>query len=279
MERLPGPICGECRPLLVDDGTLAVCEAKTPGVVLDRPKDAAALLRLHQDILAGFASCWHWDDLARMRDLIHALPPGGYDGVIREELVLSLYGAVVISAAERHLDIREIGTNAGEDVEEMLEAVGRSAGDAWCAAFVSQCHRLAALWLCGTTTCPQEAAVQFLWGSARAAKLTTFTKNDVYDGKKIPRAGDVFIMAVGASYSAIKRTKKRVWINESTSSHTGMVVGQSNSGKTLTTIEGNTGPSGGREGDGVYMKTRKVKKHASAAKMSVLAFIRPGISF
>ena len=35
----------------------------------------------------------------------------------------------------------------------------------------------------------------------------------------------------------------------------------------------------GREGDGVYMKARKVVKSPAASKMSVLAFLRPGVEF
>lgn len=53
-----------------------------------------------------------------------------------------------------------------------------------------------------------------------------------------------------------------------TFSHIGIVEKTSpSSTSTVTTIEGNTGPSGGREGDGVWRKTRPVSKIRSVIRL------------
>lgn len=276
MERLPGPVCNEICPTSIDDGTMSLRASGTAAILFSPPKDFTSVLLLHRAIEAGLPACWDWNELAEMRTAARALPPSGYAGVEREKLVQSLYGAVVAAAAERHLDVREVGKNAGKDVEEILEAVGRKAGDAWCAAFAAQIHRLAAIWLGGATTCPQEAAVQYVWGSARGAAVKTFTKDDVHAGTERPRAGDVFIMAKAAAYEKLKATTSRVWNNDITSTHAGIVVGYDGGSHTATTIEGNTDAGGGREGDGVYLRERQVKKDPPAGP-AILGFVRPTI--
>ncbi len=276
MERLPGPVGIDVCPVAIDDGTNGRWSSNAAAILFQPPADAAALFRLHKTVESGAPACWDWRELAEMRSVAKALLPAGYLGVPRETLIHSLYGAVVASAAERHLDVREVGKNAGEDVEEMLEAVGRKAGDAWCAAFAAQMHRLAATWLGGLTTCPQEAAVQLMWGSARAASVKTFTKDDVHGGTERPRAGDVFIMAKAGAYDRLTAMTKRLWDSAITSTHAGLVVGYDAGSFTVTTIEGNTDPGGGREGDGVYLRERVIKKSPTSGA-AILGFVRPTI--
>ncbi len=48
--------------------------------------------------------------------------------------------------------------------------------------------------------------------------------------------------------------------------HAGLAIGMSDDGLTLDTIEANTNPSGSREGDGVYARTRQLSE--------IVAFVR-----
>ena len=130
-------------------------------------------------------------------------------------------GLIPIAMAE--LWVREkTGHNDGKRVEEYLSAVDLKKGDPWCAAFVSWVFRQAGYPLPRTG-----------WSPALFPTLKLV---------KAAAPGNVF----GIYFPALKRI-----------GHCGIVLASRKDW--ISTIEGNTNASGGREGDGVYRRLRHKK--------------------
>ncbi len=154
----------------------------------------------------------------------------------------------LIDIARKEVGTLERGRNTGKRVREYQAsttlAKEQATGWAWCAAFVCWCIRewgkdplvLASLsktpaqfeaWR------PKTAAAFGLedWGSYKG--LTVLNAND----RPTLRTGDIITFDM---------------------SHVGIVADDKDG--VIYTIEGNTGPSGGRDGDGVWSKTRNFKE-------------------
>jgi len=116
----------------------------------------------------------------------------------------------------------ESGRNDGKRVEEYLSTVGLKRGDPYCAAFVSWVFKQAGYNLPRTGWSPA------LFPTSELVKAAA--------------PGNVF----GIYFPAIKRI-----------AHCGLVV--ESRGDWITTVEGNTDASGGREGGGVYQRLRHKK--------------------
>lgn len=122
--------------------------------------------------------------------------------------------------------VRENGVNKGDAIREMLRLTGLPEGHPWCAAFVAHCgHRGSADW-----PLPMTAGCAVLGSAAEKQKLL----------KTEPAVGAVFLLY----YPSMKRF-----------AHTGFCVAKNADGS-WTTIEGNTNPGGGRDGYGVFARTR-----------------------
>jgi hypothetical protein len=138
----------------------------------------------------------------------------------------------VIKVANGLLGLRETnGKNRSPIIDQMNKFVGAPLGSPWCASFNAWIYKEA-----GVKNFPKSA-----W-SPDWVKNPSWTRAT---GGKIPLPGDAF----GIWFSS----KNRV-------AHTGLVEKWGNS---VTTVEGNTGPSGtvpgsagDREGDGSYKKFR-----------------------
>lgn len=129
--------------------------------------------------------------------------------------------------AEAKARVREIGgANCGPRVATYLAAVGLSPGHPWCAAFVSWCFLQAERDL--DLLCP-------IRPSARALGLWEFAHPD--QRRSNPERGAIFIIDHGGGLG-----------------HCGIV--EEVALDWLRTVEGNTNAAGGREGDGVYQKSR-----------------------
>ena len=128
--------------------------------------------------------------------------------------------------ARSQLWVREIGgENRGEVVEHYLSGVGQTAGQPWCAAFVSWVGKIAV----PTWPLPLTASCQALFNAATNLRLI----------ETVPTPGAVFLLW--------RPTLGRF-------AHTGFVLG--NAQAAWNTIEGNTNPAGGREGYGVFERLR-----------------------
>lgn len=139
--------------------------------------------------------------------------------------------AIVFAATQ--VDVREVGgSNKGPEVERYLASVGLGPGFAYCAAFVHWIFEQAAYHISVANPCPKTPGALTLWGLApQHTRLSP--------GDKQIRPGCVFIQRHAHGKG-----------------HCGILEGVQFDANTFTTIEGNTDPSGGRDGDGVYRRTR-----------------------
>lgn len=134
--------------------------------------------------------------------------------------------------------VREVGNNGGADVIEFQKAVdGRAIREAWCMAFM----QWGALQLCKEygVVCP-------VYGSEHCN--TVYNKTPEKYRHKEPRRGSWFIQ------------KSRT----SDAGHTGCAL--DGGSVKFETIEGNTDPAGGSEGDGVYRTWRLITGTASKSQ-------------
>ena len=154
---------------------------------------------------------------------------------------------IATATAEANKGVREVGKNAGPDVEKYLHCLGMTKGSPWCAAFVSWCVMTSR----GLAKPPK-------WCSGSAVSLFQMSRNSKtcvyvvptemeYQAKVKP--GYIWSRAQDATAAAAAR--KGSWCQ----GHTGIVVAVDATG--FHTIEGNTNSAGSREGDGVYRKLHK----------------------
>lgn len=152
-------------------------------------------------------------------------------------------------AAEACVGIKENGSNKGPMVELIQKTIGRAEGEPWCMSFVQTCLAYAELKTgvkspvipsehCRTTW---TATVKSLRVKARPGRYAIVFWG--YEGKS---SGHVGIL-LEATY-------------------------RQNRGELMYTCEGNTNDQGGREGDGVYYKTRDWFRTGSLVR---LGFLKP----
>lgn len=125
------------------------------------------------------------------------------------------------------LKVREEGgNNRGPWVKKFLNSVGLGEGFAWCAAFCNFCLRSAGV---PRASLPEHPASVFGWRqwAAENGRLTPD-----------PDRGDLFF-----------------WL-DGDHGHIGFFVGYDGVAGRFVSLEGNSGPDGGRDGDGCYRKTR-----------------------
>jgi hypothetical protein len=157
------------------------------------------------------------------------------------------FALITVCQAEADKKVREVGRNAGPDVERYQRAVGLPKGSPWCAAFVSWCYMASK----GLTKAPgwcSGSAVSLYQTAGRSKTAVRVTPLDADFQSKV-KAGMVWSRAQDAE--AATAARKGVWCQ----GHTGIVVKVDSLG--FHTIEGNTNAAGSREGDGVYCKLHK----------------------
>ena len=149
--------------------------------------------------------------------------------------------------AQEHLGVREHGKNRGPHVDIFLRSAGLDptrGAYPWCAAFVNYCFQVAATDTGATNRHPKTASVAKLWAKAPPHARTM-----------TPAEGAIFVM-----------------LRPDGKGHTGIIesVFVDEKGVGMTTIEGNTDASGGREGDGVYRKIRRPSECKGFVNYSLL---------
>jgi hypothetical protein len=128
---------------------------------------------------------------------------------------------LILTIAKGEVGVMENGRNRGPRVEEYLDCVGLEPGNPWCAAFVS--------WVLS-----QAGEHRVRAGGA----LKLYARSPVWSTTQTPTPGSIFVIDHGGGLG-----------------HCGFV--DEVCGDELITIEGNTNPGGSREGDGVYIRTRR----------------------
>ena len=152
---------------------------------------------------------------------------------------------IATATAEANKGVREVGKNAGPDVEKYLHCLGMTKGSPWCAAFVSWCVMTSRGLAKPPKWCSGSAVSLFQMSGKNAVKVTPVDA----DYKSKVKPGYIWSRAQDATAAAAAR--KGSWCQ----GHTGIVVAVDAMG--FHTIEGNTNAAGSREGDGVYRKLHK----------------------
>jgi len=154
---------------------------------------------------------------------------------------------IATATAEEKKGVREVGKNAGAEVEKYLHCLGMTKGSPWCAAFVSWCVMTSR----GLAKPPKwcSGSAVSLYQVARNSKTCVSVTPVDADYKSKVKPGYIWSRAQDDASAAAAR--KGQWCQ----GHTGIVVAVDSIG--FHTIEGNTNAAGSREGDGVYRKTHK----------------------
>lgn len=135
---------------------------------------------------------------------------------------------LILRALPLTIGIEEIGgPNAGRAVEIIQKSTGNTKGDAWCASFV---YYVGSQLLGAGWKLPRTASCDVLLQYAKQKGVLS----------DVPEVGCVFLL--------LKTPSDAI--------HTGFAIGVS-PGECVT-LEGNTNPAGGRDGYGVFKRTRPV---------------------
>jgi hypothetical protein len=161
---------------------------------------------------------------------------------------------IATATVEANKGVREVGKNAGPDVEKYLHCLGMTKGSPWCAAFVSWCVMTSRGLPKPPKWCSGSAVSLFQMSGKNAVKVTPVDA----DYKSKVKPGYIWSRAQDATAAAAAR--KGSWCQ----GHTGIVVAVDAIG--FHTIEGNTNAAGSREGDGVYRKLHKWSDDAIIGK-------------
>jgi hypothetical protein len=144
----------------------------------------------------------------------------------------------VLRVAAEEIGVLEnpLGSNSGPRVDQYLASVGLNARDGsfpWCAAFIYFCFRDGAGNLGVTNPASKTAGAVDVWNLAGARGIDRVSMAEASDTPALVQPGMVFVLSTGGGHG-----------------HVGLV--EKIDGVVLTTIEGNTNESGGREGIGVF---------------------------
>jgi hypothetical protein len=129
-------------------------------------------------------------------------------------------------------------SNRGPEVDSYLNCVDCTPGSYWCAAFVYWSFNEAAKHLGRTNPLYKTAGCLDHWNKSKAEKITA---KDAINNPALIKPGQIFIMDHGGGFG-----------------HTGII--ERVEGGFIYTIEGNSNPSGSRNGIGVFSLTRKIAK-------------------
>jgi hypothetical protein len=145
----------------------------------------------------------------------------------------------IVEVAQKYREVREIGRNAGfsdPEFEKKMRDIGWVKGAPWCASFV----RL--VWLEALAEHPDlplirrtlGAGVVSTWSKAKMSKLLC---------RDLPQEGGIISWSVGLPKAPMQP------------GHSGIIVKVLDE-MTVVTVEGNTGVTGGRDGDRVLERKR-----------------------
>lgn len=145
--------------------------------------------------------------------------------------------AAALDVARSQIGVRETGgPNRGPEVEKYLASLGLAPGNSYCLAMVFWCFSEACMRRNERNPLVKTGSVIAHWEAAAApVKVTTEMTRDDLD---LVKPGAIFCIDHGNRRG-----------------HCGFVLEVRPYG--LATIEGNTSPSGGRNGDGVYQRSRR----------------------
>jgi hypothetical protein len=150
--------------------------------------------------------------------------------------------AAVLDVARNEIGVLEkpLGSNYGKREEEYWASTDLPGGNPWCAAFIFWCFQQAALSIRTDNPCIKTAGVIDHWYLAGQEGIRRITGEQAAEDPGLVQLVMIFLIDTGAPGGA---------------GHTGLV--ERVEGGRLITIEGNTNNDGGREGIGVFRRTRR----------------------
>jgi hypothetical protein len=173
------------------------------------------------------------------------------------------------------IDIREMHSNSGAEVEKYLHYVNLPAGNPWCAAFVCWVFGQASIENPRTGWSPDLfKGSKVIWGRAESRKLKAKSFSSESGNKS---QNPIAIGLRQYTYPTSQITDNRQQITPNTGDIFGIYfpdknriahVGFIDQWQTdwVITVEGNTNTEGSREGDGVFRKRRPVKSIYQVAR-------------
>ena len=166
-------------------------------------------------------------------------------GTIRAPRPRPGLAAEVVRVATGEVGTMEVppGSNRGPRVDAYLRSVGLDPARGsypWCTAFVYWCFAEAARSQDARNPAARTGGVLESWRLAGASGARLLTASRAHLDESLVRPGHVFVIDTGGGRG-----------------HTGVVAGSA--GGLLRTIEGNTNESGGREGVGVFARSRHLR--------------------
>lgn len=163
-----------------------------------------------------------------------------------------------VKVAKNYEDVREThGRNRSPQIDKWNRTARVPLGSSWCMSslyswYIETCKMLSVQpKLMRTASCSRQLQYAKRYGSG----ITVIPCRGLYGSVKV-QVGDIFIQKRGGGSLADIGT---LFLG-----HTGLCFAQE--GTSISAIEGNTNKKGSREGDGVYIRTRKIH--------SLLALIR-----
>lgn len=141
-----------------------------------------------------------------------------------------------LDTAGKYLFVREVKQNRSPEIDRFNNSVNNYVSAPYCAAFVGYCL------LTNGIEQPKASglAINYYYKGFK-----TYSAGVVLRNKKVIERGDIFIMARGSTIKG----------------HTGFVLSYDVKTKIITTIEANTNGAGSRDGDGVYIRKRKIEPY------------------
>jgi lysozyme family protein len=153
---------------------------------------------------------------------------------------------IEVAGSEERSHVMEVplGSNRGPRVDEYLRSAGidpTTGSYPWCASFIVWCFESAARGLGVVSPVPRTAGVHDMWQKAGRAGFRRIPHDMAIGDPSQVQPGHVFFIDTGGGHG-----------------HVGLVTGRQ--GADFQTIEGNTNELGGREGIGVFARTRPVRQ-------------------
>ncbi|MDQ3021294.1 MAG: CHAP domain-containing protein [Bacteroidota bacterium] len=145
---------------------------------------------------------------------------------------------VKVAASQKNVMEKPLGSNSGPEVNKYLASVGLPPGLFWCMAFVHWCFENAAISLARNNPAVKTGGCIDHWNRTKGKRILSA---DAVNKTTLVKPGQIFIISHGGG-----------------AGHTGIV--EKVEGGFIHTIEGNSNPSGSRNGIGVFSLQRKIGK-------------------
>lgn len=164
------------------------------------------------------------------------------------------YGEAIVSEARKLVGIREDPpkSNHGPVIDALLRDVGldpERGSYPWCAATAYGVYKRGAESLKIRNPLPRRAVAMKMLCDLEESGLFVVNYPGGYNADLVPPGGVFFLDHEGPSSGKPRWARK---------GHCGIVIGRGAEDGTIVTVEGNTDPSGGRDGDGCYERTRRL---------------------